>query len=117
MEAIPTKPKKWYMTDFEIAQSYSQARNKDEQIHIIADMNIKSVTEICDKLDSLGFSTVSFRKRRIQPKQNAWKPGEAELAVRLRDVYQMPFAEIAKTLGKTVGSVKNKYQRMKGVYK
>lgn len=113
MKAIPTKPKKWYMTDFEIAQSYSQARNKDEQIHIIADMNIKSVTEICDKLDSLGFSTVSFRKRRIQPKQNAWKPGEAELAVRFREVYKMTYKEIANALGKTEGSVRNKVQRHK----
>lgn len=113
MEAEAIRKKRWYMTDFEIMQSYRQAKNKDEQIHVIADMNVRTVVEICDKLDSLGFSTVSFRKRRIQPKQNAWKPGEAELAVRFREVYKMTYKEIANALGKTEGSVRNKVQRHK----
>lgn len=113
-QRIMTKP--WYMTDREIDMSYRQARDRDNQVHIIADLNVQDVQAVCDKLTTLGFDMSDYMRRRIQPKINSWTDEDIKLMIRLRDVYKMSFAKIAVALDRTEGSVKNKYQRMTGVY-
>ena len=107
--------KHWYMTDREIAASYREAKNQLDQVRVIADLNIRSTLEVCDKLDSLGFDTTRYRITRIHPKDNSWGDEEIRLLFRLREVYNYTFVQIGEALGKSASSCKQKYTRMAGV--
>lgn len=114
MEAA--RKRHWYMTDDEISTSYRQAKDKDMQVHVIADLNVRSCLDVCDKLEALGFDMRRYRKLRLNPKETAWNEEEVKLMMRLRDVYDYSFADIAKALDKTDSAVRNKYRRMNGDY-
>ncbi len=116
MEAARKLPLHWHMTDMEIATSYRQAKNKEMQVRVIADLNVRTCREVCDKLEMLGFDMRRYRALRLSAKESAWNEDEVMLMMRLRDVYDYSFAEIAKALDKTQSAVRNKYRRMNGDY-
>lgn len=54
---------KMYMTDEEIAASYRQAKNKEGQVQVLADLNVVSRGEMAQKLRDLGLMDQPARKR------------------------------------------------------
>lgn len=66
------------MTNEEIVRDYLQARNKVNQIRVLADMNLTTMTEIKRVLVANGVEDVAAPKPRGRRKKPAAPPQEAE---------------------------------------
>ena len=65
---------KWYMTNDEIAVSYRQAKNKAEQVLVLAELNVKTRDETLDKLAEIGaISAAEAAYEKAKPKQRRAK--------------------------------------------
>ncbi|MBR4906580.1 MAG: hypothetical protein IKZ44_06960 [Clostridia bacterium] len=105
--------KRWIMSDSEIAVSFRQAADKRHQIRIIAELNLKTIDETVEKLNTLGFDTKQFKKDKTY---RLWKAEDIKLLMRCKDVYGLSWKEIGKMLNRSPEACSDKYLRTKGGY-
>lgn len=105
----------WAMSDSEILSMWRTCKNRNDQVQILADLNVKTRTEVLDKLRQLGCDMRGVRTRKGGvPK----KPPMDEL--RAMDLYREGLDDLAisEAMGETVNRVKEWRRRMKlGVIK
>lgn len=105
----------WAMSDSEILSMWRTCKNRNDQVQILADLNVKTRAEVLDKLRELGCDMRGVRTRKGgAPK----KPPMDEL--RAMDLYREGLDDLAisEALGESMERVKNWRRRMKlGVIK
>lgn len=105
------------MKNEDIVREYAQAKDKNKQVEILADMNLCSRQEILDILQRHG--AVSGSKKRTKsaqkkaPKKKVVWSGELTRELLRLSEQNTPKEEIAQRLGVDLLAVKNKLQRMK----
>lgn len=102
----------WTMTDSEIESMWRTCKDRNAQVRILADLNIKTKAEVLDKLRELQCDLRGVRMAKTgggAPK----KPPMDEL--RAMDLYQdgLDDLAIAEALGETLNRVKEWRRRMK----
>ena len=102
----------WTMTDGEIASMWRTCKDRNAQVRILADLNVKTKAEVLDKLRELQCDLRGVRIGKTgggAPK----KPPMDEL--RAMDLYQNGLDDlaIAEALGETLNRVKDWRRRMK----
>ena len=101
----------------DIVREYVQAKDKNKQVEILADMNLCSRQEILDILTRNGAVTGLIKKKtppqkKTRKKQVEWSAELTQELLRLNE-QKVPKKEIAERLGVDELSVKNKLARMK----
>ena len=101
----------WAMSDSEILSMWRTCKNRNDQVQILADLNVKTRAEVLDKLRELGCDMRGVRTRKGggAPK----KPPMDEL--RAMDLYREGLDDLAisEALGESMERVKNWRRRMK----
>lgn len=93
------------MTENEICREYRMAKNQYDMIGILADLNEKSVADVCWILKSHGYDIPRC------PKNNAWKEEqEAQLVQMQREGKTL--ADMAAFFGRSTKSIGKKLERM-----
>lgn len=64
------------MTDRQIAMLYRDAKNKQEQLNILAELNACSVNTIIKKLNAMGVETVAPKVIRKRAAYRAWSEAD-----------------------------------------
>ena len=104
----------WAMTDGEIASMWRNCKNRNEQVNILADLNVKSKAEVLEKLTELGCDLRGVKTPKVKETRGAPpKPPIDEL--RAMELYREGLDDLAisEALGESVTRVKNWRRRMK----
>ena len=104
------------MTDKEILRNWRNARNKAYQVRVLAELNARSVKDTIDKLLSLGIDLDTDDMRKYYGigcnDRKMWTQQEIDKLVELKAKGAL-WKEIAYELGRSSGSVQNKYLHVK----
>ena len=95
------------MTDGEVVTSYRQAKNKREQLGILADLNLMTVEQVREILRAAGIGEVGEAKKTRREPPNVWR--DEELAsLRRMCAEGRGLGEISASLGRTRHAVHRK---------
>lgn len=97
----------FYMSDWEIIDTYRKAKHPKEQIKILADMNLVDPKVIKNFLESKGELVVTKNEAR-----HIWTRELEDKLLEMRKA-GTPYLEIAKAFGVTESSITNKLQKMR----
>nr|DAG86615.1 MAG TPA: hypothetical protein [Caudoviricetes sp.] len=102
------------MTDGEIAAMWRTCKNRNEQVNILADLNVKSRVEMLDKLRELGCDLRGVKTTKVKKAGGAPpKPPMDELRAMELHSEGLDDLAISEALGESVTRVKNWRRRMK----
>ena len=88
------------MTDGEIVTSYRQAKDKREQIGILADLNLMTKEKVCEILRAAGINEVGEAKKTRREPPNVWRAEELD-SLRRMCAEGRGLGEISASLGRT----------------
>ena len=95
------------MTDGEIVTSYRQAKDKREQIGILADLNLMTKEKVCEILRAAGINEVGEAKKVRREPPNVWRAEELD-SLRRMCAEGRGLGEISASLGRTKHAVHRK---------
>lgn len=95
------------MTDGEIVTSYRQAKDKREQIGILADLNLMTKEKVCEILRAAGIGEVGEAKKVRREQPNVWRDEELD-SLRRMCAEGRGLGEISASLGRTRHAVHRK---------
>lgn len=95
------------MTDGEIVTSYRQAKNKREQLGILADLNLMTVEQVREILRAAGIGEVGEAKKTRREPPNVWRDEELD-SLRRMCAEGRGLGEISEALGRTRHAVHRK---------
>ena len=95
------------MTDGEIVTSYRQAKDKREQIGILADLNLMTKEKVCEILRAAGINEVGEAKKVRREPPNVWRDEELD-SLRRMCAEGRGLGEISASLGRTKHAVHRK---------
>lgn len=95
------------MTDGEIVTSYRQAKDKREQIGILADLNLMTKEKVCEILRAAGINEVGEAKKVRREPPNVWRDEELD-SLRRMCAEGRGLGEISASLGRTRHAVHRK---------
>lgn len=95
------------MTDGEIVTSYRQAKDKREQIGILADLNLMTKEKVCEILRAAGIGEVGEAKKTRREPPNVWRDEELD-SLRRMCAEGRGLGEISEALGRTRHAVHRK---------
>lgn len=95
------------MTDGEIVTSYRQAKDKREQIGILADLNLMTKEKVCEILRAAGINEVGEAKKVRREPPNVWRAEELD-SLRRMCAEGRGLGEISASLGRTRHAVHRK---------
>lgn len=95
------------MTDGEIVTSYRQAKNKREQLGILADLNLMTVEQVREILRAAGIGEVGEAKKTRREPPNVWRDEELD-SLRRMCAEGRGLGEISASLGRTRHAVHRK---------
>ena len=95
------------MTDGEVVTSYRQAKNKREQIGILADLNLMTVEQVREILRAAGIGEVGEAKKVRREPPNVWRAEELA-SLRRMCAEGRGLGEISEALGRTRHAVHRK---------
>ena len=95
------------MTDGEIVTSYRQAKDKREQIGILADLNLMTKERVCEILRAAGVKEVGEAKKVRREPPNVWRDEELD-SLRRMCAEGRGLGEISAALGRTKHAVHRK---------
>ena len=104
---------KWYLTDSEIASLFRQAIDKPKELHILADLTLRSVPEVIGKLREIGFDMTAYEKYEKPTMQTKWSMQDVRRLVQMKERMRLPWREIADTLRRSEDSCQRKYARIR----
>ncbi len=110
----------WAMTDKEIMRSYRLASDRTAQVRVLAELNARSLGEVVEKLESLGYDMQHARNhygRRLRNEATKWSKAETELLMRLWQDGERDYDTIARTVGRSRHACKMKIMRLCGYEK
>ena len=99
------------MTDGEVVTSYRQAKNKREQLGILADLNLMTVEQVREILRAAGIGEVGEAKKTRREPPNVWRAEELD-SLRRMCAEGKTAEECAEALGRTKNAV---YMRAKAL--
>ena len=104
---------KFYMTDFEIGRDFRLAKDPAMMVEVLAGLNAVSMRTMRRKLVSLGLLSA---QRRGQARNSRWVP-EEDRVLEQGIEEGCSFAAVAARLpGRSVKSVRNRWQRLQASY-
>ncbi len=103
----------FYMKDFEISQSYRQAKDPAMQVEVLAGLNAVSVRAMRQKLVSMGLIAA---QRRGQARNSHWVPEEDRVLEQAMEEGCSFAAAAARLPGRSVKSVRHRWQRLQEAY-
>lgn len=104
----------WAMTDGEIASMWRTCKNRNEQVNILADLNVKSRVEMLGKLRELGCDLRGVKTPKVKETRGAApKPPIDELRAMELHSEGLDDLAISEALGESMTRVKNWRRRMK----
>ena len=65
-----------WMTDGQLAMLYRDAKNKKEQLEILAQLNACSVEKITKRLNAMGIETVEPKAKRKRDRYREWSEAD-----------------------------------------
>lgn len=92
------------MTDGEVVTSYRQAKNKREQLGILADLNLMTVEQVREILRAAGVKEVGEAKKVRREPPNVWRDEELD-SLRCMAAEGKTAEECAEALGRTKTAV------------
>ena len=95
------------MTDGEVVTSYRQAKNKREQLGILADLNLMTVEQVREILRAAGIGEVGEAKKVRREPPNVWRAEELA-SLRRMCAEGRGLGEISEALGRTRHAVHRK---------
>lgn len=95
------------MTDGEVVTSYRQAKNKREQLGILADLNLMTVDQVREILRAAGIGEVGEAKKTRREPPNVWRAEELD-SLRRMCAEGRGLGEISASLGRTRHAVHRK---------
>ena len=95
------------MTDGEVVTSYRQAKNKREQLGILADLNLMTVEQVREILRAAGVKEVGEAKKTRREPPNVWRAEELD-SLRRMCAEGRGLGEISASLGRTRHAVHRK---------
>lgn len=95
------------MTDGEIVTSYRQAKDKREQLGILADLNLMTKEKVCEILRAAGVKEVGEAKKTRRVPPNVWRDEELD-SLRRMCAEGRGLGEISAALGRTKHAVHRK---------
>ncbi len=103
----------WEMTDFEIGRAYRLAKEPEMMIDILADLNAVSRRKMRRKMVSLGLIPA---KRQGAKSGSHWSAAEDKLLECAMDEGCSFAAAAARLSGRSVKSVRNRWERLQAHY-